>query len=244
MQQDLRVGLGAKPMSLSFKRRTQLPVVVDFPVKGDDELAVDAYHRLRAPFGEINDGQPAMPEAHTLILRIPLAKAIWSARGHVITNAPTLDTIHRICSVVIGVDARYTAHERVLGRFRYRSSVAQGWPRTETEDPLEPSEGPPSIAGSPIAELARGSPGLAAVADLRLRSSAGVHMRARRRPRWRACSRSHRPEPGRPRNLPRGRPPREGWRTWPRSRQVPKARFPTVARICLTRHKDRATPID
>src|SRR5262249_18809405 len=111
VQQDLRVSLSAKPMSLCFERRTQLLVIVDFPIKGDDELAVGAHHRLRPPFGEVNDRQPAMPEAHTPILRIPLAKAIWSARGHIIANALQLGAIHRICSVMIGVDARNATHE-------------------------------------------------------------------------------------------------------------------------------------
>ena len=94
-----------------FERRAQLPVIVDLPIKGDDELAVGAHHRLRAPFGKVDDRQPAMPEAHTLILRIPLAKAIGSARSHMIANALQLGAINRVGSVMIGVDAGDAAHE-------------------------------------------------------------------------------------------------------------------------------------
>jgi hypothetical protein len=111
VQQNLRISLSAKPTSLCFEQRTQLPVVVNFPIKGDDELAVGAHHRLRAPFREVNDGQPAMPEAYALILRIPLTKAIWSARGHMITNAPQLGAISQVGSVVIGVNTRDATHE-------------------------------------------------------------------------------------------------------------------------------------
>ena len=110
MQQDLRVSLSAKHVAPCFERRTQLPVIVDLPIKGDDELAVGAHHRLRATFGKVDDCQPAMPKPDTLILRIPLAKAIGAARSHMIANSPQLGAIDRVGSVMIGVDAGDATH--------------------------------------------------------------------------------------------------------------------------------------
>src|SRR5262249_50718698 len=67
--------------------------------------------RLRAPFGEVDDRQPAMSEAHALIFRVPLAKPVGAARGHMISNAPQFGAIDRVGSVMIGVDTCDAAHQ-------------------------------------------------------------------------------------------------------------------------------------
>src|SRR5262249_25751504 len=93
------------------KCRTQLLVIIDLPIKGDDKPAICTRHRLRALFREINDSQAAMSEAYALILRIPLANPIKAAGSHMIANAPQLGAIDRVGSIVIGVDASDAAHK-------------------------------------------------------------------------------------------------------------------------------------
>ena len=110
-----------------------MPVIVDLPIKGDDELAVGARHRLRAAFGKVDDGQPAMPEAHTLILRIPLAKAIRAARSHMIANAPQLGAIDRVGGVMIRVDAGDATH----GRIRSDARSSAPWVRASKQRRLQ-----------------------------------------------------------------------------------------------------------
>src|SRR5262249_5363909 len=110
VQQDLRVSLSTKLAPTTLEQRAQLLVIVDLSIKGDDELAIRARHRLRTAFGKVDDRQPAMPETHTLILRIPLANSIGAARSHMIANAPQLGAINRVGSVMIRVDARDATH--------------------------------------------------------------------------------------------------------------------------------------
>ena len=111
VKQDLRISLGAKGAPPCFERRPQLSIIVDLAIKRNHELAVVARHRLCTPFGKINNRQPSMPQAHTLILRIPLAEAIRSARGHMITNAPQLSAVDRVGGVMIRVDACDATHD-------------------------------------------------------------------------------------------------------------------------------------
>src|SRR5262245_31265749 len=96
VQQNLRVGLSAKGMPSCFEQGTQSPIIVDFAVKGDDELAVSTLHRLGAAVRKVDDRQAAMSKAQALILRIPLAKSVRTPRNHMITNAPQLLAIHHI----------------------------------------------------------------------------------------------------------------------------------------------------
>src|SRR5262249_44671540 len=129
---------------------------------------------------------PAMPEPHTLILRIPLADAIRSARGHMITNAPQLHAINRVGGVMIGVDARDATHDRPI---RCCLSAATWLRSRDVANPPAPPASPPRTAGSPIARCARDWLGPAAAADPRLRSAAEVRVQAPRRPQLPAYSR-------------------------------------------------------
>src|SRR5262249_16752675 len=61
VQQDLSIRLSAKYAPARLQRRTQFPVIVDLPIKCDDDLAVGAHHRLRAAFRKVDNGQPAVP---------------------------------------------------------------------------------------------------------------------------------------------------------------------------------------
>ena len=55
-----------------------------------------------------------MPKSHTLILRMPFAKAVGAARSHMIANPPELGAINRVGSVMIGVDASDATHRMEL----------------------------------------------------------------------------------------------------------------------------------
>src|SRR5262249_53759058 len=106
----LRIRLSAKRAPPRFECNTQFPVIVDLPIKRNDELAVGARHRLRTAFGKVDDRQSAMPQAHTFIPRIPLAKPIRTSRDHMIANAPQLGEINRMGRVMMGVDPRDATH--------------------------------------------------------------------------------------------------------------------------------------
>src|SRR5262245_57434962 len=119
-----------------------------------------------------------MPQADTFVLRVPLSKAVWPARRHVVANAAQLGAIDRVGSVMIGVDTSDATHEDVI---RSRSAETllwylAGW----IAGPPARSECPLGIVHSPTAGCARGSRGRAVGAGFRLRSGAAKRLRGRR----------------------------------------------------------------
>src|SRR4051794_25127722 len=92
-----------KPLELF----AQLPVIVDFTVEDDAHGGILVPHRLRAT-GEVEDGQPAMPEkdAFVGVLVIPLAvrPTVCESAGHrrqivpAATPEKACDTAHQACA--------------------------------------------------------------------------------------------------------------------------------------------------
>ena len=124
VQDHLSIGIADKDVPLGLERSTQFPVVVNFSVEGDDELAVGACHRLGAALRQVNNTQAAMAKANSLIGRIPLAEAIRTTCSHVIANAPELGAIDRIGRVVVGVDSSDAAHVRSSPRLQQRNGCS------------------------------------------------------------------------------------------------------------------------
>src|SRR5205807_5075621 len=55
----------AEMRTIRFKLDPQLRVVVDLPVKHDDETAIVTAHRLRCAVGQIEDGEASVSEPAT-----------------------------------------------------------------------------------------------------------------------------------------------------------------------------------
>ena len=96
--------------------------------------------------------QPTMPKPNSLIGRIPLAEAIGTPCRHVIPNAPELDPIDRIGSVMIGVNASDAAHEFAAQFVRNMGLLGK---QDSSDLPMRP-EDPGDTLGSPKAGCARG----------------------------------------------------------------------------------------
>ena len=58
---------------------TDIAVIVDFAVEGDDVAAVGGMHRLRAAGAEIDDGEPALAERRPALRLDPDAAAVGTA---------------------------------------------------------------------------------------------------------------------------------------------------------------------
>jgi len=77
MQDYLCVGLRTEPVAQGFQFGAQLAIVVDFPVVGQQKPMIGADHRLMPGRGQVDDGQPSMPQPD--IALNPMSFAIRSA---------------------------------------------------------------------------------------------------------------------------------------------------------------------
>lgn len=130
------VGRGAEAVAFAAQLATQLAVVVDFAIEGDDELAVFAFHRLVAGRRRIEDAQAAMSEADFAVRIDPavIGPAIGHDRAHLLHQGAAANPYR----------ARNTTHgSRSLGSFPVQSpsrEVSRSIPRRTRRCAVRPLE--------------------------------------------------------------------------------------------------------
>ena len=110
VKEDLGVALGNEAAAFGFELGTELAVVVDLAVEGDDEGAVVAEHRLGAGRGEIDNRKAAMAKADTTVLGEPIAGAVRTASGHGVADGGELGGADGFAGAVVkdGSDAAHS----------------------------------------------------------------------------------------------------------------------------------------
>ena len=109
MQQDLGIALRAEWTAPGLQLGTELAVVVDLAVKGDDERTIVIFHRLGAGGGEVDNREAAMAQANAAVGGNPIAGAIGAARDHGVADGGQLFVADRFARSVIkdGSDAAH-----------------------------------------------------------------------------------------------------------------------------------------
>ncbi len=83
-EQGFRVGMAAPGgrAALAFQRIAQLQVVIDLAVQDKHEPSASGDHGLAAGFGQVQNGQPHVPQCQAGALVLPIALAIGAAMPH------------------------------------------------------------------------------------------------------------------------------------------------------------------
>ena len=91
MEYDLRIGLGAKPVTSGDEFVAKRPIVVDFAVVRDPKRFVLIGQRLPA-IGEVDDRETAMAERDTVIavITVVVRTTMSQCRSHAFHMAPLL----------------------------------------------------------------------------------------------------------------------------------------------------------
>ncbi|MGY4296813.1 hypothetical protein ACVWXN_004908 [Bradyrhizobium sp. i1.4.4] len=87
-QQDLRITIAGEALACALELLPQWLVVVDLAVERNDEAAVARKHWLPARIGEIDDGQPAMPERNAGVTIAPEPVRIRTAVAQASRHRP------------------------------------------------------------------------------------------------------------------------------------------------------------
>src|SRR5262249_41774607 len=81
-EQNFGIGIAAHGTPGGLQLATDIAVIVDFAVEGDDVAPIGRMHRLRAAGTEIDDGEPALPKCHTALGLAPAVAGIWTTMPH------------------------------------------------------------------------------------------------------------------------------------------------------------------
>src|SRR5262249_3824328 len=81
-EQNFGIGVAAHRTPGGLQLATDIAVIVDFAVEGDDVAPIGGMHRLRAARTEIDDGKPALPKHHAALGLDPDVAGIWTTMPH------------------------------------------------------------------------------------------------------------------------------------------------------------------